>query len=383
MLQITTKDYAKVLKHDIENFRRVVISGAPGIGKSVILKALQSEEGKKKEMFEDKLSPEWEIIEERIYNRGEFATGIPTITTTEDGSESTTWTIPEWMLKIKDAQKRGKKVCLLLDDFHLLVEELQKPMYEFFERFTLNNFSVDPCAIVILGNYNVEELSMKATIESPIMGRMHAYYQLKPDLKHWMLNVDGIHQKILVYLSQNPENFYTENPENTTMYPSPRTWEKASQTISEGHPLKQNILLAILGEKVGGHIAGLWNELGMSIDEMLTPTNKPLDNAIKAMLLAKEANLEKGKTNFFNILEVMDAKFSEELTMNFLLTTFRKFKKSDKYIDFYQTVVTEATTTLKDEKAKPPKNISLPHYNLLKKYIELLIKCVSNVSGKK
>jgi hypothetical protein len=101
------------------------------------------------------------------------------------------------------------------------------------------------------------------------------------------------------------------------------------------------------------------------------------------MLLAKEANLEKGKTNFFTILEVMDAKFSEELTMNFLLTTFRKFKKSDKYIDFYQTVVTEATTTLKDEKAKPPKNISLPHYNLLKKYIELLIKCVSNVSGKK
>lgn len=373
MLNLTTKMYKKVLKSDIENFRRVIVSGSPGIGKSAILKGLQSVKGETKLILDTKLSPEWEVIEERIYNRGEFAAGIPTIIDTPDG-ETTAWTIPEWMLKIKDAQAKGKKVVLLLDDFHLLVEELQKIFYQFLESFSINGFSVEPCAIVLLGNYNVEELSMKATIESPIMGRMDAFYQLQPDFEEWMQHVD-IHQKILVYLAQNKKDFYTENPENTTMYPSPRTWEKASRIMEKGHPLGKNILMAVLGEKVGGDIAAQWDSLGMTLEEMLTPASNVLENAIKAMLLSKEANLEKGDRNFLNILEILDTKFTEELASNFFVTTLRKFQQDEKTAYFHEEVIMEITAAINQKgKVTLPKGIKQNEFDLLKKYIEVILE---------
>lgn len=392
MIRIKTSDYRKVLKSDIENFRKVLVSGAPGIGKSKMLESLvRNEEADTQFDTNESLSSDWVIIEERIYNRGEFAVGIPSIVKDENtGIETTIWTAPEWLIKIKKAQDEGKKVCILFDDFHLLVEELQKPMYEFFESFSLNGFEVDPCSIVILGNYNVEELSMRAEIESPIMGRLHMFYELEPDFKEWAMNVE-VNNKLLHYFSMNrgAGKFFTPNPMNTEMYPSPRTICSASRIIDSGHPLQERCLPGILGEVVGTEIVSQWKELGMTFEEMLTPSSDSIENITKTVMLVRAAKLDsKGKDNVFEILKVLDSEVwdSKELALNFFSATMRKFKKDPELKKIVSKMLIEcANDTIKKTKKTKSENFQkIEHYNITMKYLKEIdnFAKANNVRGK-
>lgn len=251
MLDIKTKDFKQVVEYSIENNSVVLVSGAPGVGKSQILHSVCEQLGR-------------DLIDIRLYNKAEFSAGLPTVQETYiEGKKhyTTFFTLPDWLLHLKNLEGMGKNPVVLFDDLHLLEESFQKPLYEFFEKYELNGHQVKPCPIFILGNFNLDNLN-HFVLQSPIMNRLEGAYHFTPDLASF-LSLSTIHSKVKFFLSihrNEPSFFYTEDPMDGNMFPSPRAWENFSRQV-ESHPMRASIAKAILGEEVGSVVEVEWDTL--------------------------------------------------------------------------------------------------------------------------
>ena len=276
-----TDDLMGTLEKLIPVHNNIMISGAPGIGKSEITYQVCEKLGLK-------------LYEVRLYEQGEFAAGLAQYSVSEKtGHKVLDFVMPWWFDDIRE----GGYDVLFLDDFHLVPLEIQKFLYRLLTDRHLHNQKLEKdMKIIMAGNFNIDSASA-SMVQSPIMGRIEIALNFVPNSKtfiKWALNnQDRIDKRVIAFIQAHPEHFYEDDPAPTTKYPSPRTYEHLSRNIK--HFNSPDYAIGIIGEKAGGLFQELWPMLNLTVDQILNrdPKNVSIDELVPMItLLASEFRKE-------------------------------------------------------------------------------------------
>lgn len=263
-----TNDLERTIKEVIFS-NNIMISGAPGVGKSEIVEKVCKNENLKH-------------LEVRLYEQGDTAVGLPRI-----NGDILEFSKPWWIhqLEVENID------VLFLDDFHLVQPGIQKFLYRLLSSRMVHNWKLnDNLKIILAGNFNIDSASA-SMIQSPIMGRIDVMVEYKPSIDNfinWASESDRIDFRIIAFLRANPELLYEDDPAPTVKYPSPRTWEQLSKNIARLN--KPDYAQAIIGDRAGAIFEDFWEMLSTSPEEILKsgePSNDIKDQVVAAIILAQ------------------------------------------------------------------------------------------------
>lgn len=254
------------------------IVGAPGGGKTEMLKSMTSERGYGMLAYTPAL--------ERVEKFG----GIPDIFSAwinQDNEEHsgsipesrqhghehglkhelrTEWSVPQMICEIRNAARHHPFVIVLLDDWHLCPANIQQIGFELFTHRSLNGHTIPSnVAFVLAGN---EKSAAGAKVQlSAIRNRCTMLY-VKSDVDYWVDEFaipNGLHPIGISFFSVKEHKALFHEEESTNeQYGSPRSWTAAFNNVrdlesdSKFDPTKtadKKIMRAIIQGCVGSNSA--------------------------------------------------------------------------------------------------------------------------------
>ena len=234
----------------MKSTENLLISGAPGIGKSEITYQVCEKLGLK-------------LLEVRLYEEGETAAGLPKL-----HSDITEFTKTWWFKELET----GKYDVLFLDDFHLVPPMIQSYLYRFLTSRVFHNYTLEkPIKIIVAGNFNLQTASA-TEVQSPIMSRFSMAVEYKPTvdtfIEYMTQKPDVFHVSIIAFLKAFPDYLYHTDPPYTEMYHNPRSWERLSRYIMENEQMHK-FAPAIVGYDAGGKFVEYWKILARPLHDLL------------------------------------------------------------------------------------------------------------------
>jgi hypothetical protein len=213
---------------------RLFMAGAPGCGKSDVMKQMCQENG-------------WGLKCVYLSNLSlEQLTGIPC--KIEEGSEAV-WSKPE-IFNFNELEYRPENydenesvTILFLDDIHLADRIFQKYLFQILTYKNLNGYRLpEKCAIILAGNRNTDK-ALANTIPAPVINRV-SIYEVCSDSHDWLKNfafTHGIRDDILSFISAKGDKFLSQEPIENTPWASPRSWTFLSEQMDAYEELNGKI----------------------------------------------------------------------------------------------------------------------------------------------
>lgn len=208
-ISVTQSELLEVLLN-VAPVRPVFIWGAPGIGKSAIVQQFADEVGLPcVSLLGSQLAPE-DII------------GIPQI------KGETSEFLPPKMIARKDPY------VLFLDELNACSQEVQKAFYSLIHERRVGEYHLPEGSIVIGAGNRAQDSAIVKTMSSALINRM-VHVQLKADSKQWLswAYTNGIHPWITEYITQRPDQLFSEPPKTEEPYSTPRSWHMLSDALKE------------------------------------------------------------------------------------------------------------------------------------------------------
>ena len=196
---------------------RLYMIGAPGCGKSDIMRQICQENG-------------WALAVRYISNMSiEQMTGLP-VKPTE--GQVATWSVPE-LFNFKNIEYKpegyveGKTpTVLLLDDFHLCDRMMQKYMFQLLTYMGLNGYHLPSnTAIILAGNRNNDKAGAMP-IPAPVCNRM-MFVEVTSEAEDWLKNFalkTGVRGDICTFIHNKGDVYLSQEPIETNAWTSPRSW---------------------------------------------------------------------------------------------------------------------------------------------------------------
>ena len=195
---------------------RLAIQGAPGCGKSDLMRQICEENG-------------WVLSVKYLSNMSlEQITGLPC--KVENGSTAI-WTKPE-LFNFNNPEYAPKGAnddtikILLIDDFHLADRIMQKYLFQLLTYKSLNGYHLPKnTAIILAGNRNIDKAGANP-IPAPVCNRM-MFVEVKSEAEDWLKNFamkHGVREDICTYIMNNSEGRLSSEPIETAAWASPRSW---------------------------------------------------------------------------------------------------------------------------------------------------------------
>ena len=196
---------------------RLYMIGAPGCGKSDIMREICKENG-------------WGLVVRYVSNMAiEQMTGLP-VKPAKD--EVTSWSMPE-LFNFSNIEYEpegyvaGKTpTVLLLDDFHLCDRMMQKYMFQLLTYMGLNGYKLPAnTAIVLAGNRNNDKAGAMP-IPAPVCNRM-MFIEVTSEAEDWLKNFalkTGVRGDICTFIHNTGDVYLSQEPIETNAWASPRSW---------------------------------------------------------------------------------------------------------------------------------------------------------------
>ena len=231
-----------------ETTARLSIVGAPGCGKSDIVRQICKENG-------------WGLSVKYLSNMSlEQITGIPCQVKEGEGAK---WTKPEIFnfenLEYKpDNYKEGESISILfIDDFHLADRIIQKYLFQLLTYKSLNGYKLPKnTAIILAGNRNTDKALANA-IPAPVMNRI-SVYEVTATSEDWLKNfafVYNIRDDIASFIHTKGDIFLSQTPVESIPWASPRSWTFLSNQMNSYEknigPIKIDVLRKIASSLIG------------------------------------------------------------------------------------------------------------------------------------
>jgi len=219
----------KAQKAGVNTVKTSVLSGKPGIGKTVRMKELADELNMN---FLHVSAPE--ISPESL-------TGIPEFVDVENfskyhvndiTSKGTVWSIPELILNANTlAEQSGKDGCILmLDDLHEMPMATQSYLYKILNERAVSNYKLAD-NVYLTGACNDSDAANFNGFPSPIINRI-ALLDAKFDENEWLNTyASKLHHNVRSFLNSNSK-FIQEEEDTEHAYGTPRSWDFLSQQYS-------------------------------------------------------------------------------------------------------------------------------------------------------
>lgn len=210
-ITVTITDVVKTVCLGFELKHAVFIHGAPGIGKSDIIR--QVGHATNRPVYDIRLA---------LMNPVDLR-GIPMVVNGE-----TVWMPPEFF-------KNAENAILFFDEFPAAPPAVQAAAYQIVLDRQIGEFRLpDSCDIVAAGN-RTEDGGLNHKM-APALRNRFIHIEVEPDLdtwKDWAIS-NGVHEHVVGFLNFRPEMLYKfDRTQNRGNFPTPRSWARLSECLQK------------------------------------------------------------------------------------------------------------------------------------------------------
>ncbi|MBP5332069.1 MAG: AAA family ATPase, partial [Lachnospiraceae bacterium] len=221
------------IKHDLKY--AILGLGAPGVGKSQIIRQIGKKFG-------------YKVIDLRLAQMSEVEIG-GLIYPNEDRTK-TRWLSPE---VLPDEERDGKNTILLLDEITSCPKRVQVAAYQLILDRRVGQYTLPEGTFVIgLGNREDDD-GVYIRLAGPLADRFEIHY-IDVDFKVWKEDFAipyKVHPYVIRYLNFKPSALHTQNVDPESMiFATPRSWERVSDILKKD----QNLENKVVADKIAGNI---------------------------------------------------------------------------------------------------------------------------------
>ncbi|MGV9266216.1 ATP-binding protein [Kitasatospora sp. NPDC003701] len=204
--------------------RPVFLWGAPGIGKSSLVRAFADSLGLEcVSLVGTQLAPE-DLI------------GVPQIT-------------PEGRSRFCPPEQiaRDEPYCLFLDELNAASPDVQKAFYSLILDRRIGSYELPPGSVVIGAGNRATDGALARPMASALVNRL-VHIHLRAGSEDWLQWAAGagIHPWILDHLTDRPDHLWSEPPKTEEPFSTPRAWHMLSDALhSFGPELEEPVLKVI------------------------------------------------------------------------------------------------------------------------------------------
>ncbi len=220
----------------LHGLRHAVLGlGAPGIGKSQIIRRIGEKHG-------------YKVIDIRLAQMSEVEIG-GLIYPNEDKTR-TRWLTPEIL---PDEKRDGKKTILLLDEITSCTKRVQAAAYQLILDRRIGQYQLPEGTFVIALGNREEDDGVFVRMAAPLADRFEIH-EIDVDFETWkteFADKNGIHPYVVKYLMMRPSSLHTQDPESENMvFATPRSWERVSDILN----LDSDVRKSVIRNKIYGNI---------------------------------------------------------------------------------------------------------------------------------
>ncbi|MBV1848969.1 ATP-binding protein [Catellatospora tritici] len=233
-LTVTPARLPDLLLH-VAVVRPVFVWGAPGIGKSSLVRAFAESLG----------LPCVTLVGTQL--AAEDLIGVPELI---DGRSR--FAPPESIA-------RTDPYCLFLDELNASTPEVQKAFYSLILDRRIGSYELPAGSIVIGAGNRATDNALARPMASALVNRL-IHVHLRASATDWLAWAAGagIHPWVLDYLTQRPDHLWTQPPKTEEPFSSPRSWHMLSDALtSYGEGVAEETLRLLAGGTLtAAHAAG-------------------------------------------------------------------------------------------------------------------------------
>jgi hypothetical protein len=302
---------------------RLAIQGAPGTGKSDIIREICEENG-------------WMLSVKYLSNMSlEQITGIPC--KVENGSTAV-WSKPELFnfdcpeyMPAEGVSEDTVKI-LLIDDFHLADKIMQKYLFQLLTYKSLNGYHLPKNTAILLAGNRLNDKALATSIPAPVCNRL-MFMEVKSDVNDWLVNFafkHGVREDITSYIHQYGLTSLQSEPVESTAWASPRSWTYLSYQMDAFESMNGSIDIHALKQIASGLIGtenankfieyrelfAKWNFNSMfnSVKNDINITGETNDSVYNKIFNKFESAITKNPTDVYTIISA---------GVSWLLVTYR------------------------------------------------------------
>jgi hypothetical protein len=177
--------------------------------------------------------------------------GIPEV---KDGV--TYWSVPVWLKRMYEAQERGQKCVLFLDELNRARLDVRQSALQLVLCKQIHQHVLPPGTLVIAA-VNPDDEYQVAELDVALNDRF-VVIELKPDTEEWIgwAKNNSIEEVVISFLADNPDKLWFKT-ENELNHPTPRSWVKTSDFLKTNKSrnldkeIRDSIFTAFLNGKIG------------------------------------------------------------------------------------------------------------------------------------
>jgi hypothetical protein len=234
---MTLKDFGECFEFNINhNIKHAILGlGAPGVGKSQIIKQIGEKYG-------------YKVIDIRLAQMSEVEIGG--LIYPNESKTKTVWLSPEIL---PDEERDGKNTILLLDEITSCSKRVQVAAYQLILDRRIGQYHLpEGTFVVALGNTEDDD-GVYIQLAGPLADRFEIHY-IQPDFDSWKNDFalkNDVHQWVIDYLSFKPSALHNQVPGSDYMiFATPRSWVRVSDILK----INNNIDDKVVRNKIIGNV---------------------------------------------------------------------------------------------------------------------------------
>jgi MoxR-like ATPase len=257
MREVTIARAAVLVQHLIEKRHSVHLWGAPGIGKSDIVRQIARVLG-------------WNLIEFRANLREPVdCRGIPVADLV---AGVTKWLVPD---ELPRADRDGEHGILFLDELNTASAQMQAALFQLVLERRLGDYVLPDGWVIIAAGNRVSDRAAAQRMPTALRNRF-AHIYIVPDVDAWVnwANQNDVNPVMVAFVRFRRELLHRMPKGDENAFPTPRSLTRAAEFVDAPESVRRDLLAAHVGDDVASEIDGfirLYQSLGSLEDILLHP----------------------------------------------------------------------------------------------------------------
>lgn len=225
---MTITEFRECVEYNIDhNIKHAILGlGAPGVGKSQVIRQIGKKYG-------------YKVIDVRLAQMSEVEIGGLIYPNAE--RTKTVWLSPEIL---PDEKRDGKNTILLLDEITSCTKRVQVAAYQLILDRKIGQYTLpEGCFVVALGNREDDD-GVYIQLAGPLADRFEIHY-IDVDFSSWRDYAEkaGVHPYVIGYLSFKPAALHNQVPGDGNMvFATPRSWDRVSDILKFDNDIDKRVI---------------------------------------------------------------------------------------------------------------------------------------------
>ena len=226
---MTIREFQETVEFNIEhNLKHSILGlGAPGVGKSQIIRRIGKKYG-------------FKVIDIRLAQMSEVEIGG--LIYPNESRTKTVWLAPDIL---PNEERDGKNTILLLDEITSCTKRVQVAAYQLILDRRIGQYTLpEGTFVVALGNREDDD-GVYIHLAGPLADRFEIHY-IESDFESWKYDFalkHGIHPYVIDYLTFKPAALHTQDPSSGEMvFATPRSWERVSDILNIDDDIHKDVV---------------------------------------------------------------------------------------------------------------------------------------------